>query len=107
VQTLEQAIRQFGNRLKREFAEEMTRTPAIFKKQVVRLIRQELPPRRGRPNDPRLDAAVKMVEKGKPLKDVLRLQIPGFDVLDTYSRYLAEKGLRAALSRRRRLCSHP
>ena len=33
---------------------------------------------------------------------MLRLQIPGFERLDTYGRYLAEKGLRAAIARRRK-----
>src|SRR5437870_12904035 len=39
----------------------------------------------------------------KSIKEVLDSQIPHFESLDTYSRYLAEKGLRAALSRRWRL----
>jgi hypothetical protein len=43
-----------------------------------------------------------MVEQGKTVKDVLRLQIPDFDKLDTYGCYLAEKGLRAAIARRRK-----
>jgi hypothetical protein len=80
----------------------VARGPSTFKKQVVRLLRRELPPRPGRPNDPRLDAAVRLVEQGKSVRQVLRLQIPGFEHLDFYGRYLAEKGLRAALARRRR-----
>jgi hypothetical protein len=104
--SLEEAIRQFGNRLKRDFGGELARDPTIFKKQVVRLIRRELPPRPGRPNDPRLDAAVRMLEQGKSSKDVLRSQIPNFDEMDTYGRYLAEKGLRAALARRRESRRH-
>jgi len=74
----------------------------MFKKNVIRLVRRELPPRRGRPKDPRLDAAARMVAQGKSVKDILRSQIPNFDEMDTYSRYLAEKGLRASLSRRKR-----
>jgi len=105
MQSLERAIRQFGDRLKRDFGEEMARAPSSFKKQVVRLIRRELPLRRGRPNDPRLDAAVQMVAQGKSVKDVLRSQIPNFEGMDTYSRYLAEKGLRTAIARRHRPCT--
>ncbi len=44
-----------------------------------------------------------MVEQeGKTVKDVLRLQIHDFDKMDTYGCYLAEKGLRAAIARRRK-----
>jgi len=70
-------------------------------KMILRLVRRELPPKRGRPNDPQIDSAVRLVQRGKTIKQVLRLQIPGFDKLDTYGRYLAEKGLRAAIARRR------
>lgn len=91
----------FARRLRRDFSEEIARNPRDFKKQVVRLIRRELPPKRGRPTDPRLDAAAQMVQQGQSPKDVLRTQIPGFESLDTYGRYLAEKGLRAALARRK------
>ncbi len=99
---LQQVVRQFGEMLKRDFADQMVRDPAGFKKQVVRFIRRELPPRPGRPNDPQLDAALLMVEHGKTVREVLRHRIPGFDSLDAYTRYLAAKGLRAAITRRRR-----
>lgn len=101
TQNTEQTISQFVLSLRSRFQDQIDRDPRAFKKQVIRLIRQELPPRRGRPNDPRIDAAVRMVQQGRPVKDVLRSQIPGFDRLDTYGRYLAEKGLRAAIARRR------
>ena len=110
--TLENMVHEFALRVKSQFAGEIARDPAGFKKQVVRLIRRALPPsgipqsfprRRepGRPNDPRLDAAVRRVQQGESPKDILRSQIPDFDKMDTYGRYLAEKGLRAALARRR------
>ena len=38
--------------------------PEAFKTSVLRLIRRELPPRRGRPNDPRIDAAVRIGHSG-------------------------------------------
>src|SRR5258708_5068764 len=90
---LEQTVRKFASRLRSDFAEEITRDPAGFRKQVIRLMRRELPPRPGRPNDPRVDVALVMISQGKSVKQVLRRQIPGFDQMDTYSRYLAEKGL--------------
>ena len=99
--TLENMIHEFALRVKSQFAGEIARDPAAFKKRVVRLIRRELPRRLGRPNDPRLDAALRRVQQGESPKDILRSQIPNFDKMDTYGRYLAEKGLRAALARRR------
>jgi len=100
-QNIEQTISQFVSGLRGRFQDQIARDPQGFKKQIIRLIRQQLPPRRGRPNNPRIDAAVRMVHQGKTVKDVLRSQIPGFNSLDTYGRYLAEKGLRAAIARRR------
>lgn len=102
AQEVEHTVSQFAKGLKSRFQDQLARDPAGFKKQVVRLIRQALPLRRGRPNDPQIDTAVRMVQQGRTVKDVLRLQIPGYDKFDTYGRYLAEKGLRAAISRRRR-----
>ena len=100
---LERAIGQIGETIRRDFGDEMARDPAGFKKQAVWLFRRELPPRPGRPNDPRLDAVCRMIEEGKTVKQVLRIQVPDFDRLDTYGAYLAEKGLRAALARRIRV----
>jgi hypothetical protein len=99
--SIESTVGSFTSDLKRDFSEQIAADPRAFKKQVVRLIRLELPPKRGRPNDPRLDTALRMLNQGKTVKDILRAQVPGFDQLDTYSRYLAEKGLRAAIARRR------
>jgi len=93
---------QFAEQLKREFAEELTRDPKALRAAVLRLVRRGLPLRRGRPNDPRIDAAVRMLEQGKSIKEILRLQTRNFDKVDTYGRYLAEKGLRTAVTRRRK-----
>jgi hypothetical protein len=43
-----------------------------------------------------------MIQQGKSIKEILRCQIPDFQQMDTYGRYLAEKGLRTAIARRRR-----
>jgi hypothetical protein len=92
----------FAEQIKREFASEISRDPQAFKTSILRLLRRALPLRRGRPNDPRIDAAVRMREQGKSVQEILRLQTRGFDKLDTYGRYLAEKGLRSAITRRRK-----
>jgi hypothetical protein len=103
IRNLEGVTRDFARRLRQEFPEDIARNPRDFKKEVIRLIRCELPPRRGRPNDPRLDAAYRMAQQGKSTSEILRSQVPGFETMDAYSRYLAGKGLHAAIARRRRL----
>ena len=100
MKNLESTVRNFADRLRRDFAPEITRDPRDFKKRVLRLIRHELPPRRGRPASPQIEAALGMLRQGKSVRDVLRVQIIGFDQLDAYGRYLAEKGLRQGLARR-------
>ena len=99
---LEALTRDFSTQLRREFAQEITSDPKAFKTCLIRLVRRTLPPRRGRPNDPRIDTAMQMIEQGRTIKEVLRSQIKDFEKLDTYGRYLAEKGLRAAIGRRRK-----
>jgi hypothetical protein len=96
------AAREFASFLKTHFAQEIALDAKAFKNYVLLWIRRELPPRRGRPNNPQVDAAVRMIRQGRTINDVLRMQIPGFDKLDTYGRYLAEKGLRPAIARRDR-----
>ena len=99
---LEALTRDFTEQLRREFAQEITSDPKAFKTYLIRLVRRTLPPGRGRPNDPRIDTAMQMIEQGRTIKEVLRSQIRDFEKLDTYGRYLAEKGLRAAIARRRK-----
>lgn len=102
MQRLEAITYDFVTLIRREFAEELTRHAKSVRASILRLVRRELPLRRGRPNDPRLDAAMHLLEQGRSVKEILRLQTRGFDKLDTYGRYLAEKGLRTAIARRRR-----
>jgi hypothetical protein len=104
--SVEATICDFVSFLKTHFSQNIARDARAFKKLVLYLIRQELPLRRGRPNNPQIDAAVQLVDQGRSIKEVLRRQIQDFDRLDTYGRYLAEKGLRAAIARRRRIGTH-
>ena len=99
---LESLTADFAEQLRGEFAQEIARDPKAFKTYLIRLLRRTLPPRRGRPNDPRIDAAMEMIEQGRTIKEVLRSQITHFEKLDAYGRYLAEKGLRGAIARRRK-----
>jgi hypothetical protein len=59
---LDAMARDFTEGLRRDFAEEIARDPRAFKKSVLRLVRRNLPPKRGRPNDPALRDAARMVE---------------------------------------------
>ena len=99
---LEAIARDFATQVRKECQEELVRDPKALRAAVLRLVRREMPLRRGRPNDPKLDEAMALLKQGKSVKEILRLQTSGFDGLDTYGRYLAEKGLRAAISRRRK-----
>lgn len=99
---LETLARDFAAQVRRDCADELERDSKALRADVLRLVRRELPLRRGRPNDPRIDAAVRLLEQGKSIKEVLRLQTRNFDKVDTYGRYLAEKGLQTAVSRRRK-----
>ena len=100
MKALEAGILEFVERLKQEYPQEIARNPRDFKKKVLKLIRRTLPPKRGRPASPQFEAALAMLRQGKSIRDVLRAQINNFDNLDAYGRYLAEKGLRQALTRR-------
>ena len=100
MKRLESGIREFTDRLKRDFAQEIAHNPRDFKKKVLKLIRHTLPPGQGRPPSPQIEAALVMLRQGKTVRDVLRAQISGFDQVDAYGRYLAEKALRQALARR-------
>lgn len=103
---VDSAIRDFAAKLRRDYSQELETDARGFKKRAVRLLRGELPPGRGRPTDPQLDAAARLVDQGKPVRDVVRWLIPGYDKMDTAGRYWASKGLRAALARRRKRRSH-
>ena len=94
----------FANSLRHEpeFACAIAADPARFREELLRVIRAQFRLRRGRPTDPLLDRACELVKRKKSFPEVLRLQIPDFDSLDPYTRYLAAKGLRQAVARRER-----
>jgi hypothetical protein len=99
---LETLVRDFAAQVRHDCGVEIERDPKAFRAAILRLVRNEMPLRRGRPNNPRIDAAVRMHEEGKTIKEILQLQTRNFDKVDTYGRYLAEKGLRTAVTRRRK-----
>ena len=99
-ETPDTVSRNFARQLFQKFRHEISRNPRDFKKQVLRAIRQELPPGRGRPASPRIEAAIEMLQQGKTVREVLQEQIEGFEQVDAYGRYLMEKALRQAMARR-------
>ncbi len=92
----------FGGTLRRDkdFAQAIRADLAGFRGDLERAMRAQFPMRRGRPTDPLLDAACRMVKEGKSVSEVLSSQIKDWDTLDPYTRYLAAKGLRQAVARR-------
>ena len=67
---LEALTRDFTAHIRRDFAQEIASDPKTFKKSLLRLIGRQLPPRRGRPNDPQIDAAMRMLDQGKSVKEI-------------------------------------
>jgi hypothetical protein len=104
--TLQERLEAFtghlAEQIKREFAEELARDPKAIQTAVLRLLRRALPLKRGRPTNPLIDDALRMHEQGKPVEEILRFKVRGFDKLDTWGRMLAKKGLHTAISRRRK-----
>lgn len=99
-QVLTIETRRFAGRLKKLFSVEIAENAVSFKKLVVGLLRRALPPRPGRRNDPRIDAAIQLLKEGKTVREVLRVQIAGFENMDSYARVLADRGLRKSLAAR-------
>jgi hypothetical protein len=93
-------IHRFAGRLKKLFSAEIAKNDVRFKKLVVKLLRKALPPRPGRRNDPRINFAIHLLQQGKTLREVLQIQIPDFESMDSYARILADRGLRKSLAAR-------
>jgi len=76
-------------------------SPRNFRADLLGLIRAQFPLRRGRPPDPQLDKAYRMVAEGKSVPQVARKQFSDWSRKDPYERYLILKGLGQAVRRRR------
>ena len=101
TERLTRQIQDFTGQLRQKFRQEMLSNPRDFKKQVLNAIRRELPPGRGRPASPQIEAAIAMLRQGKTVREVLQEKVKGFEQVDAYGRYLMEKALRQAMARRR------
>ena len=90
----EAVARDFARNRRHKFSQEISSNPRDFKRQVLRAIRRELPPERGRPASPKIEAAIALLEQGKIVREVLKAQIEGFKQVDAYGRYLMGKAPR-------------
>jgi hypothetical protein len=98
---LEMALRRFATRLRRDYAAEIARDARGFKKDVVRLLRRELPPGPGRPPDEAVTRATNMRAKDQPWATIYCQCIPGYGSLNPGDRQLAASRLRTAVRSRR------
>ena len=101
AKSLDTFAHNFARRLRQEFPEAIANSPRDFKKQVIRLIRRELPPRPGRPLDEAVTRATEMRAKGQPWSTIYCQCIPGYDSLDPGDRQLTASRLRTAMRTRR------
>jgi len=103
-QRLVRRVAAFADSLKRDhaFARVIASDLVGFRAGLLLALKAAFPLRRGRPADPLLDAACEKVKHGKSVPEVLRSQISAWNKLDPYTRYLAAKGLRQAVARRKR-----
>lgn len=101
MRSLTQTIRSFVACLKRDHADQIASDPGAFKKQVVRLIRRELPPGPGRPLSEAVTRATEMRGQAHPWSAIYRQCIPGLGELGPGDRSLAMSRLRTAVRGRR------
>jgi hypothetical protein len=91
-------MREFAARLLAEFALEIERDPRGFKERALRLLRQNLPPRPGRPCDGQITRAAMMRAQGKDWREIYAACLP--NTLLPESRQVAQSRLRSAVRSR-------
>lgn len=101
VDNLEQAVKRFALRLRREHAQEVRVDAKGFKKRVCELVRRNLPPFTGRPTEASITAAAELRKQNRQWKEIYPLVIFGHATLEPPVRRQAESNLRAALRSRR------
>jgi hypothetical protein len=78
-----------------------------FRDDLQRQIRAVFPIPRGAKRKAHLDEAYRLMKRGMSSTEILRLQVPNWDELDTYTRYLMNKAVCQAYSRRNRSKKKP
>ncbi len=98
---LDRTIRQIAACLKRDFAAEIARDAAAFKRRAVHRLKLHLPPGPGRPCLESVTRAADMRSQGKPWREIYHVCIPDYAKLDPASRQVAQWNLRNAVRSRR------
>jgi hypothetical protein len=97
---LRETTRRFTVELRRQFADEIEYDARSFKLRVLALVKQGLPPKRGRPCDKAVTRAVEMRAQGRDWRAIYADCIPATTAGD--SRQVAQSRLRSAVRARRR-----
>jgi hypothetical protein len=98
---LARVIHQFGARLRRDFAPQVSEDPRKFKKRAVHYLRRCLPPFPGRPPEASLTRAIELYKAGVEWKEIYPQCIPDHSQMPPAVRRQAESNLRAACRSRR------
>lgn len=98
---LARAVRQFGTRLRRDFADEIAEDARKFKSLAIHYLKRCLPPYPGRPPEASLTRAIELRKQGTEWKQIYPLCIPGHSEMPGAIRRQAESNLRGACRSRR------
>jgi hypothetical protein len=94
-------VSRFASRLKLLFRDEIAADPRAFKKEIVEILKRNLPPFAGRPTDECISLAVRLKAEGKTWSEIYPLVIADHAFLDASERRLAETDLRSKIRSRR------
>lgn len=103
--SLELEVQKFGRRLRRDFHVQIATDPRGFKREVIGLLRQCLPPRRGRPCSFAVTRALEMRENEVPWPKVYQKCLPAFS--DSRERFNLRVAVRMRKVRLKRLSVRP
>ncbi len=95
-------IREIAADLEREFPELIAQSPVGFKRLVAACLKQNLPPRAGRPRKENVTRALRLEREGKSRLEIFVLCIPNFSTLRRASRVLEQRNLLSAMRGRKR-----
>lgn len=95
---LKRSVRAYASELRAEFSREIARDERAFKKRVVRLIKDHLPPGPGRPPGQAITRAADLRRKGKTWQQIYAVCL--LDAPDQNSRRIAQWQLRDAVRKR-------
>ena len=100
---------QFADQLNSDsmLAPHMKSDRRAFREDLLFAVKRQFPLKAGRPGDPLIEKACELVRQGNTVLRVLREQIKDWGTLDPYTRYLAAKGLRQAVTRRQKRRRQP